>query len=78
MIESINRAITQLNEYICTNGKTQAAVSKEIGISPGTLSQFLSGSYIGANEEIAEKYCNTLKESTNALTTQHIQHISRN
>jgi len=55
LIESINRAITQLNEYICTNGKTQAAVSKEIGISPGTLSQFLSGSYIGANEEIAEK-----------------------
>lgn len=55
MTEAVSTAISQLNDHLGASGKTQSAVSKEIGISPGTLSQFLSGTYIGANEEIALK-----------------------
>ena len=43
MNDFVNSAITQLNEYMSKTGKSQAAVSKELGISAGTLSQFLSG-----------------------------------
>lgn len=72
MNELVNAAITQLNEYIAANGKTQAAVSKEIGISPGTLSQFLDGSYIGANEKIAQKVMQYLaRERDRRLSTAY-------
>ena len=55
MNDSVNSAITQLNEYMSATGKSQSAISKELGISAGTLSQFLNSTYIGLNEDIAEK-----------------------
>lgn len=45
----------QLTNYIRTTKRKQSAISKELGLSTGTLSQFLSGNYTGSNEEVARK-----------------------
>ncbi len=51
----INRIRETLSDYLSSTKRSQASVSKELGISTGTLSQFLSGDYTGSNESIAEK-----------------------
>lgn len=42
---SYEQAIDRLKEYIAHSGKTQKAVGKELGISDGAVSGFLSGKY---------------------------------
>lgn len=42
---SYEQAIERLKEYIAQSGKTQKAVGKELGISDGAVSGFLSGKY---------------------------------
>lgn len=39
------QAIDDLREYITKSGKTQTAVGKELGVSGGAVSSFLSGKY---------------------------------
>ena len=51
----INDLCFQLENSMKQNGKTQAQTARQLGISKTTLSLFLSGSYAGNNEEIAEK-----------------------
>ncbi len=46
---------TRLIEYISRTGLKQAVISRRIGLSASTISQFLNCSYIGDNEEIALK-----------------------
>lgn len=57
----IEKSRELLFDFIKSTGKSQAMVSKELGISPGTLSQFLSCTYIGLNEEIAKRIYQYLK-----------------
>lgn len=45
----------KLTDYISRTKRSQSAISKELGISAATLSQFINGNYIGSNEEIAFK-----------------------
>lgn len=54
-LNDVNQTRQQLTDYIRTTKRKQAAISKELGLSTGTLSQFLSGSYTGSNEDIARK-----------------------
>ena len=50
---NIEEARSRLIEYIETTGQSQASISKRIGLSAATISQFLSNSYTGDNEEIS-------------------------
>lgn len=52
-MDNIEKARSRLIEYINSTGQSQAAISKRIGLSPATISQFLSDSYSGDNEEIS-------------------------
>ena len=53
--EKISNARSSLTDYISNTKKSQAAVAKELGVSGSILSQFLNGTYIGSNENVAEK-----------------------
>lgn len=53
--ENISKARNDLTDYISSTKKKQAAVAKELGVSSSILSQFLSETYIGSNEKVAEK-----------------------
>lgn len=55
MNENVESARNQLTDYISTTKRSQASVSKELGISTAVISQFLAGSYPGSNEDIADK-----------------------
>lgn len=55
MSVSVNQTRQRLTDYINTTKRSQSAVAKELGISGAALSQFLNGSYIGSNEDIADK-----------------------
>lgn len=50
---NIEKARSRLIEYIENTGQSQASISKRIGLSAATISQFLSNSYTGDNEEIS-------------------------
>lgn len=52
-MDNIEKARSRLINYINDTGKSQAVISKKIGLSPATISQFLNDSYSGDNEEIA-------------------------
>lgn len=52
-MDNIEKVKIKLAEYITSTGQSQAAVSKKIGLSPTTISQFLSGTYCGDNEQTA-------------------------
>lgn len=52
-MDNIEKARSRLIEYIGRTGQSQAAISKRIGLSPATISQFISDSYSGDNEEIS-------------------------
>lgn len=45
----------RLKEFIAASGKTQAAAARELGVSEALLSQFLSGTYKGNTNDVAEK-----------------------
>lgn len=45
----------KLNKYIAETKKSQSQISKELGVSKTTLSMFLTNSYSGNNQDIAEK-----------------------
>ena len=54
-----NETITRLLEFMEKSGKTQIQVARETGLSGTVISQFISGTYEGDNEKIAdslEKY----------------------
>lgn len=56
MSEEYTAKIRQsLIEYIKQNNKSQSQISKELNISKTALSLYLTGSYIGDNEEISNK-----------------------
>lgn len=55
MFVSVDQTRQRLTDYISAAKRSQSAVAKELGISGAALSQFLNGSYIGSNEDIAEK-----------------------
>lgn len=66
-MNDIEKARDKLICYMNRTGQSQAAIAKKIGISPTTVSQFLSESYIGDNAEIASKvesfiYLQTMRE----------------
>ena len=54
-LNSVTETRKRLTDYISTTKRSQAAISKELGISAATLSQFLNGNYIGSNEDVAYK-----------------------
>lgn len=54
-LNDVTETRQRLTDYISTTKRKQAAISKELGLSTGTLSQFLKGNYAGSNEDIARK-----------------------
>lgn len=52
---NIEKARSRLADYLSSSGQSQAAIAKKICLSTATISQFLSGSYTGDNEEISAK-----------------------
>jgi len=54
-MDNIEKARSKLIDYIRNTRQSQAVISKRIGLSAATISQFLNGSYTGDNEEIAMK-----------------------
>ncbi|MGN0584934.1 MAG: AAA family ATPase [Ruminococcus sp.] len=54
-MNDIDKARDKLICYINRTGQSQAVIAKKIGISPTTVSQFLSETYTGDNAEIASK-----------------------
>lgn len=50
---NVEKARNRLINYINDTGKSQAFIARRIGLSSATISQFLSNSYSGDNEEIA-------------------------
>ena len=48
-----DKARKALHEFIELTGKTQRQISKEIGLSTATISQFLNAVYTGDNEDVA-------------------------
>ena len=54
-MNDVNQTRQRLTDYISTIKRKQAAISKELGLSTGTLSQFLKGNYAGSNEDVARK-----------------------
>lgn len=53
--KSSQPAAAAIKEAMAERGLSQAEVARQADVSPTTLSQFLSGSYRGDNEEIARK-----------------------
>lgn len=54
-----NETITRLLEFMEKSGKTQIQIARETGLSGTVISQFISGTYEGDNDKIAdslEKY----------------------
>lgn len=54
-----NETITRLLEFMEKSGKTQIQIARETGLSGAVISQFISGTYEGDNDKIAdslEKY----------------------
>ena len=54
-----NETITRLLEFMEKSGKAQIQVARETGLSGAVISQFISGTYEGDNDKIAdslEKY----------------------
>ena len=49
-MDNIEKARSRLIDYINDTGKSQAVISKRIGLSPATMSQFLNDSYSGDDE----------------------------
>ncbi len=54
-LNEVIQARKELIEYISTTKCSQAAISKELGVSTTTLSQFLNDCYTGVNEDVACK-----------------------
>lgn len=54
-LNEVIQARKELIEYISTTKRSQAAISKELGVSTTTLSQFLNDCYTGVNEDVACK-----------------------
>lgn len=54
-MNEVIQARKELIEYISTTKRSQAAISKELGVSTTTLSQFLNDCYTGVNEDVACK-----------------------
>jgi len=54
----------QLSQYIDTSKKSQSSIAHEMGISPATLSQFLSETYPGDNHAVAQKAMQFLEIGT--------------
>lgn len=54
-MDNIEKARIRLTDYISSTGLTQTIIAKKICLSTATVSQFLSDSYSGDNEEIAIK-----------------------
>lgn len=55
ILNDVNQTRQRLTDYISATKRKQAAISKELGLSTGTLSQFLKGNYTGSNEDVARK-----------------------
>jgi len=72
MTERIERARQDLSRFIEDSQKSQKQVSKEIGVSSAVISQFLSGTYSGDNENAAiaiEQYLNVARERLESVDT---------
>lgn len=54
-MDKIEKTRSRLREYISSTGQSQAVISKRIGLSTATISQFLNGSYSGDDEGTAKK-----------------------
>ena len=62
-----------LRNLMKQTGKSQKQISKEIGISSATVSQFLNGTYTGNNEEISkrvEQYLTVEKDRLNKVNDE--------
>lgn len=60
----------ELTAFMTASGKTQRQISKEIGFSTAVISQFLSGTYAGDNEEVersVKRYLSVGKERLNIV-----------
>lgn len=55
MSELVEEMRQQLAGYLAEHGKRQSKAAREMRVSTTTLSQFLSGTYPGDNEEVARK-----------------------
>lgn len=54
-MDNIELTRQRLAEYLTRTRQTQAAISRKISLSTATISQFLSSSYTGDNQEISIK-----------------------
>lgn len=65
--------IQKINDYMKQSGKKQKQVAKESGLSPAVVSQFLSGTYSGNNQSVAdtlEKYLELVESKR--FNLQHV------
>ncbi len=59
-----------LSEFMQLTGKTQREISREAGLSPSVISQFLNGTYIGDNKEVANTLMKYLRVAKDRLNSQ--------
>jgi len=74
----IEQARKDLNSFLETHGKSQRNIAKEIGLSNSVISQFLSGTYIGDNENVANKVNQFLEMSRCRLDNQETSTFFKN
>lgn len=58
----------RFKEFIAASGKNQAAAARELGVSEALLSQFLSGTYKGNTNDVAEKIIKYIEVETKKIT----------
>ena len=76
---AFNETREELRNYLKSSKKiTQTAVAKQIGYSGTVLSQFLSGTYTGNNEEFAEKARQFLLKAKDKAVLTHAPNIALN
>lgn len=69
MYEDVRQSLSTFMEE---SGKSQRQISKETGLSTSVISQFLNGTYVGDNEEVAKavaQYLTVGKERLNSIST---------
>lgn len=68
----LERARQELLAFMEQSGKPQKQISKELGLSTSVISQFLSGTYTGNNDEVAKdilQYLSVSKGRLNSVQT---------
>ena len=64
-----------LSEFMQLTGKTQREISREAGLSPSVISQFLNGTYIGDNKEVANTLMKYLRVAKDRLLLMCLCHL---